>query len=107
MSRERWYIGDEDRYYGEPRDAACPCSEAGLLECFCGGPVTPDDARDWLRAHGVEADTLHHVEVIVAVEEAHPNGWPGFWDECAAEKAARSLGLTDYAAIVAKARAAA
>ena len=103
-----WRIGMEDGYY-EPRDAACPCSEAGLLECFCGGSVTPDDARAWLQSQGVDVEGLHATDVIVEVEERHPGGWEAWYDECAAEKARRLVyGFTnDYAAIVAKARAAA
>ncbi len=99
------YIGGETAYY-EPADNVCPCSEAGLLECYCGSEVTLQDARDWLAARAIDVETRYADEVMAAVEEQHPDGYEGFHDDVAAQKAARRLGHFDYAEVIRKARAA-
>lgn len=91
-----WFVGGEDRYYDAPvlHEVGCVCTEAGLLDCFCGGPVTLDDARDWLDEHtSLDPWVLDAVEVILQVEDMHPDGWTGFYEECAAGKALHLLRL--------------
>lgn len=90
-----WRVGGESAYYDAPdlhEPGCCPCDAAGLTACYCGGAVTMDDARDWLDEH-TELDpwVLDGVEVILQVESHHPDGWEGFWNEAAADKALAAL----------------
>jgi hypothetical protein len=86
-----WRVGYEDGYYDVQSDEACPCAQAGLAECYCGGPVSMNDARDWLRERGIPAIELYGAEVITAIEGAYPGGWEAFYDNTAADKASRRL----------------
>lgn len=98
------YIGYEDAFY-QPRDEPpCPCIDGGLLDCYCGGIVSLSDARDWLIEQGVhDAHLLHADEVIGEVNDRHPEGFEGFYDEQAAEKASARLRGFDYSGVIGRA----
>lgn len=86
-----WYIGGESDWY-EPRESAtCPCSDGGLLLCYCGSEVTFSDGRDWLDQHGIPAEALYADEVVGLIEEHHPGGYEEFHEETAGRKAAEGL----------------
>lgn len=86
-----WRVGMEDAWYEAPPEGICPCSEGGLIECYCHSEVTFQDARDWLSERGIDVETRYADEVVAAIEEAHPDGYEGFHDDVAAEKASRRL----------------
>ncbi len=100
-----YYVGGEGRHYEpEAPEDYCPCADAGLVECYCGGLIGLSEAREWLVGQGVlDAFRLYADEIIAEVEARHPEKFAGWYDETLADKASERLRGPDYSAIVGRA----